>query len=134
MRGDFVFTPFVKMKRDIATKEDIELLMRAFYSKMLTDDVVGYIFTDVAKINLEEHLPNLTSFWNNALFHVGGYKNNLIQIHKDLNTKEPLTEQHFERWLMLLNTTIDEHFEGEIVNKMKLVAKQVALTIKIKLV
>jgi hemoglobin len=122
------------MKRDIETKEDIELIMRAFYSKMLTDDVVGYIFTDVAKINLEEHLPHLTSFWNNALFHVGGYKNNLIQIHKDLNTKEPLTEQHFERWLRLLNTTIDEHFEGEIVNKMKLVAKQVALTIKIKLV
>jgi hemoglobin len=121
------------MKRDIETKEDIEHIMRVFYSKMLQDDVVGYIFTDVAKINLETHLPHITNFWNNALFHVGGYKNNVIQIHKDLHAKEPLTEQHFERWLHLLSTTIDELHQGELCEKMKVVAKQIAIMIKIKM-
>ena len=121
------------MKRDIETKEDIEHIMRVFYSKMLQDDVVGYIFTDVAKINLETHLPHITNFWNNALFHVGGYKNNVIQIHKDLHAKEPLTEQHFERWLHLLSTTIDELYQGGLCEKMKLVAKQIAIMIKIKM-
>ena len=119
--------------RDIETKEDIEHIMCVFYSKMLQDDVVGYIFTDVAKINLETHLPHITNFWNNALFHVGGYKNNVIQIHKDLHAKKPLTEQHFERWLHLLSTTIDELHQGELSEKMKVVAKQIAIMIKIKM-
>lgn len=38
--------------RDIQTKEDLSFLMEAFYSKMLKDEEIGYVFTDVAKLNL----------------------------------------------------------------------------------
>ena len=72
--------------RDIENREDLLFLMHAFYSRMLEDPEVGYIFTDVAKIKLEHHLPLLADFWNNALFHTGGYKNNVVQIHKDLDS------------------------------------------------
>lgn len=122
----------VRMK-DIETKEDITFLMEAFYSKMLKDEEIGYIFTDVAQLNLEEHLPSLTNFWNNALFHTGGYKNNVVQIHKDLNVLETLTPEHFKRWQFLLGETIDENYQGEVAEKMKLRARQVGMTIQAKL-
>ena len=119
--------------KDIENRDDLVMLMDAFYSKMLKDDKVGYIFTDVAKLNLEHHLPLLADFWNNALFHTGGYKNNVVQIHKALNEKEKLTPEHFKRWLFLLEETIDENYKGEIAEKMKLRAQQVGMTIQAKL-
>ncbi|NQX99210.1 MAG: group III truncated hemoglobin, partial [Flavobacteriales bacterium] len=106
--------------KDIQTKEDLAFLMKEFYSKMLVDETIGYIFTEVAKLDLEKHLPMLTNFWNNALFHTGGYKNNVVQIHKDLNGLETLTREHFKRWQELLGETIDGNFKGEIADKMKL--------------
>ncbi len=119
--------------RDIENREDLLSLMEAFYSKMLKDDQIGYIFTDVAKLDLEHHLPLLTDFWSNALFHTGGYKNNVVRIHKDLNGLEKLTPEHFKQWQHLLAETIDEHFAGEIAEKMKLRAQQIGMTIEAKL-
>jgi hemoglobin len=119
--------------RDIQTKEDLLFLMEAFYSKMMKDQKIGYIFTDVAKLNLKHHLPLLADFWNNALFHTGGYKNNVVQIHKNLNELETLTPEHFKHWQLLLGETIDGNFSGEIAEKMKLRASQVGMTIQAKL-
>jgi len=119
--------------RDIENRDDLLSLMKAFYSKMMKDDKIGYIFTDVAKLNLKHHLSMLTDFWNNALFHVGGYKSNVVQIHKDLNEKELLTPEHFKQWLFLLGKTIDENFSGEVSEKMKLRASQVGMTMQAKL-
>jgi hemoglobin len=119
--------------RDIENREDLMILMEAFYSKMLKDEQVGYIFTKVAKLDLEHHLPLLADFWNNALFHTGGYKNNVVQIHKDLNGLEKLTPAHFKRWQELLIDTIDQSYKGELAEKMKLRASQVGMTIQAKL-
>ena len=119
--------------RDIQNREDLLFLMEAFYSRMMKDEHLGYIFTDVANLDLDHHLPLLADFWNNAWFHTGGYKNNVVQIHKDLSKKETLQPSHFERWQELLALTIDEHFQGEISEKMKLRAKQVGMTIQAKL-
>jgi len=119
--------------RDIENRDDLMELMEAFYSKMLVDETIGYIFTDVAQLNLTHHLPLLADFWNNVLFHAGGYKNNVVQIHKDLNGLETLTPAHFKRWLFLLNETIDVNYKGDVADKMKLRANQVAMTIQAKL-
>lgn len=119
--------------RDIENRDDLLFLMEAFYSKMMKDEQIGYIFTEVAQLDLSHHLPLLADFWNNALFHTGGYKKNVVQIHKDLNNKEALTSEHFQRWQFLLAETIDEHFKGEIAEKMKLRASQVGITIQAKL-
>ena len=119
--------------KDIENREDLLFLMEAFYSTMLKDVEIGYIFTDVAKLDLEHHLPLLADFWNNALFHTGGYKNNVVRIHKDLNGLEKLTPEHFARWQLLLGETIDASYQGEMAEKMKLRASQVGMTIQAKL-
>lgn len=119
--------------KDLNSEQDIAMLMRAFYSKMIDDPTIGYIFTDVAKLDLEEHLPKLTAFWRNALFHTGGYKSNVVQIHRDLDALSTLTPEHFKRWLFLLEETIDGYFCGDNAEKMKLRAHQIGMTIQAKL-
>jgi hemoglobin len=119
--------------RDIETKEDLAFLMREFYSKMLIDDIIGYIFTDIAELDLEEHLPSLTNFWENMLFQPNGYKKDVMGIHLLLNGKEKLQAHHFERWLFLLDQTVRENFEGDKVERMLTSAKNIGAIMKFKM-
>lgn len=119
--------------RDIETKEDLAFLMEAFYSKMLKDEVVGYIFTDVAKLDLKKHLPSLANFWENMLLNANGYKKDVMGIHLNLNQQETLKPEHFERWIFLLSETVNEHFNGEIAQKMLKNAHNIAKMMQIKL-
>jgi len=50
------------MKKDIDNREDIDLLMNVFYGKLLKDDSINYIFTDVIKINIKTHIPVIADF------------------------------------------------------------------------
>lgn len=118
---------------DIATRNDIEKIMSAFYGKLLEDNNINYIFTDVAKIDLEKHLPHIADFWEQNLLGSGSYRNNVLKIHLDLNDKTPLVATHFMTWLGHLNTTIDEHFSGEKAETMKTRALSVATVMQIKM-
>lgn len=44
----------LNMKQDIQNRVDIELLVRSFYDKVIIDDEIGYIFTDVVKVQWEK--------------------------------------------------------------------------------
>ncbi|AXG73025.1 group III truncated hemoglobin [Flavobacterium arcticum] len=119
--------------KDIETRADIELFMREFYNRLLTDSAISYMFTDVAKINLEEHLPHLTDFWEQTLFHKGIYRKNVLQIHHELNDKETITDLHFEIWLSHFNNTADTLFSGTNAEKIKTRALSIASVMKIKI-
>jgi len=124
---------FIQMKKDIETRADIDDLMKHFYAQAMSDETIGYIFTDVAKIDLEKHLPHIVDFWEQTLFNTGGYRNNVLQIHLDLNAKEHLTEKHFEIWLNHFNSAADSHFKGPNTEKLKTRAVSIATVMKIKL-
>src|SRR3954447_25201555 len=99
--------------RDIETRDDIQLLMQEFYKKVMRDDMIGFIFTDVARLDLLHHLPIITDFWENVLLNTGVYTRNAMTPHFILNEKVNLQPQHFERWLFLFNETIKENFSGK---------------------
>ncbi len=101
------------MKKDINDRQDIELLVNAFYEKVQHDEKIGYIFTDIAKVNWQHHLPKMYDFWETILFGKKGFKGNPMEVHFKLNKIHPLLQEHFERWKSLFNDTINEHFEGE---------------------
>jgi hemoglobin len=86
------------MKKDIEDRADIDRLMRVFYSKAMADDTIGYIFTDVAKLDLDHHLPIIGDFWETLLFQTGNYARhgrNPLEVHGRLNQKTPLTSVTF---------------------------------------
>src|SRR4028119_60131 len=96
-------------KKDIESRADIDHLLRAFYEKATRDDVIGFIFTDIAKLDLAHHLPVIGDFWETLLFGTGNYQKhgrNPLQIHAQLDQKSPLTTRHFRRWLELFTETV----------------------------
>ena len=56
---------------DIATRDDLALLMSEFYVAMLDDEELRPIFTEIAHIDLETHLPVLVGFWEGILLSTG---------------------------------------------------------------
>lgn len=121
------------MKYDIQNRADIEMLIGAFYQKLLVDPIVGPIFTDVAQIDLVAHLPILCDFWENILFHVAKYKGNTMELHLELHDKYPLSQMHFDRWLDSFNETVDNYFEGDRATLAKTRAHSIALLIQMKI-
>ena len=114
--------------KDIENRADIELLIGKFYEKMLKDQIIGFIFTDIAKIDLEEHLSIICDFWETILFTKPVYKRGpeVMNVHHELNKKIPLKKGHFTRWLYLFSTTVDELYAGEIAEKAKERADSIA--------
>ena len=100
------------MKKDIRNRIDIELFVNSFYDRIKTNPVIGYIFTEIAKVNWERHLPVMYNFWENALFYSGTYKGNPLELHKHLHRVMPLEPRHFDQWIRIFNETIDELFNG----------------------
>ena len=123
------------MKSDIQNRKDIKKLVSAFYEKLLQDEEFKHIFLEVAKIDILEHLDIIVDFWKSVLFQAGKYKRNLVDIHLDLNQKYNygLNEKHFNDWLALFNTTVDELFEGEKAKGAKDRALSIATIIKMKI-
>jgi hemoglobin len=118
---------------DIKNQEDLYLLVADFYKKLLIDNRISYIFTDVVKIKLEEHLPILVTFWSQVILGTGGYSNNLTQIHLDVNLKEHLSPELFTIWLEHFYAAVDENFMGENSEKIKTQALSLATILKIKI-
>ena len=119
--------------KDIETRADIENLMRAFYKRVFKDNVIGFIFTEVARMDLEHHLPIITDFWENVLFNTGTYKRNAMEPHFILNRQVQFQPEHFERWLFLFCGTVNEHFYGPLAELACSRAKSIAVIMQMKL-
>lgn len=107
------------MKTDIRHRKDIEKLVNSFYDKVKTDEVIGYLFTDVAKVNWELHLPKMYDFWENILFFSANYEGNPMVKHKELHQKSTMTKTHFDHWNLLFIQTVDELFQGKKAEEIK---------------
>ena len=114
------------MIKDVTTRADIEEIIARFYDAMLKDNIVGFIFTDIVKINLEHHLPIIVDFWADSLFKENRYQGNPLKKHLDINEKLPLKPGHFTRWLYLFEKAVDESHQGANANDMKRRAEMVA--------
>ncbi len=121
---------------DIETRKDIEELVADFYQKALKDKVIGYIFTDVAEINLEHHLPIIADFWEMLLLGTvnfqAKYGRSPMPVHQILSEKTNLKAEHFGRWVKLFAETVDAKFTGETATLAKIRAISIAETMRLK--
>ena len=112
---------------DIETRADCERLVRAFYGRALGDPIIGFLFTDVAHLDLEEHVPVIASFWETILLGAHSYRGGAFAPHARLHQLAPLQRGHFDRWLVLWRTTVDELVAGPRAEQAKAHAARVAL-------
>lgn len=106
-------------KHDIRSREDIAFFLRAFYEKVLDDETIGVIFTEVVKMDWDHHMPLITDFWETILLDNPVYKKNAMEVHYQLNEKFPLKPRHFAAWLRIFNETLDGMYTGGITELAK---------------
>jgi hemoglobin len=119
--------------RDIERREDCVELVRAFYGRALEDPIIGFIFTDVAKLDVEAHVPVIADFWETLLLGAQSYNGGAFHPHARLHEKVELRPGHFERWLMLWYATVDELFAGPRAELAKAHAFRVANAFRARL-
>lgn len=121
------------VRPDLADRADVERLVRAFYRSAFADELLGPIFVDVARMDLEAHLPVMCDFWETVLFRAGLYRRNALAVHTHLHALFPLRSEHFARWLALWTATVDELFAGQKAELAKTQAARIAWSISRRL-
>lgn len=111
---------------DIAGRADIAELLRDFYGRAFSDELLGPVFIDVARMHLAAHLPVMCDFWQTVLFRSGSYRGNAFHPHQRLHEQAHLTPAHFARWLTLWRAAVNDRFSGPKAELAKLSAERIA--------
>ena len=114
------------MLSDIQTKTHVTLLVTTFYDKVLKDSLLVPFFK---QIDFEKHLPQMIHFWSFALLDESGYATNVTEKHLKMH----LQKEHFDQWLNLFSTTVNELFSGEKAEMAKQRAAVIGWTIQSKM-
>ncbi len=103
------------MKNDIQNITDVKLLVDTFYGKIREDQLLKDIFNNKIEDRWPQHLAKMYSFWQTVLLDEHTYYGSPFVPHAKL----PVDLEHFDKWLLLFNTTVDDLFEGEKAERAK---------------
>jgi hemoglobin len=107
---------------DIADRDDISRLVAEFYRRVVTDELLGPVFVDVARVDL----PVMCDFWQTVRLHAGLSRRNALRPHVDLTARIELSPAYFTRWLSLWTAVVDERHTGETAEVAKVRAARIA--------
>lgn len=112
--------------RDISSYDDMFNIVDQFYKQLMTDPIIGFFFTDIVQLDLDEHIPKVARFWAFQILGEKIYRGNVFEVHSQLHRKAALTEDHFHRWVFILKSTIDKLYAGPVAEAMKWKAEAIA--------
>lgn len=115
--------------QDITTLDDIKLLVDTFYNKVQLDDLIGPIFNEKMVGRWPEHLEKMYRFWQTILLEEHTYSGSPFPPHKQL----PINQIHFDRWMEIFTSTVDNLFEGKIAEESKVRAANMAYMFNYKI-
>jgi hemoglobin len=119
-------------KTDIRNRDDLVILLTAFYEKAVHDDIIGHFFTEVVPLDMKTHIPVIADFWETILLNGRSYQKNAMLPHDRINRLRHMEEKHFNRWLELFNATVDALFTGETASLAKQRALSIATVMRIR--
>lgn len=117
------------MKKDIKNRDDLKILVDAFYEKVKQDDLIKHYFLH---LDWEKHLSIMYDFWDNTIFYTGNYNGNPLNAHRKLSERFPLKGEHFKRWEILFFATVDELFAGLNAELIKQRAASISTVMQLK--
>lgn len=112
--------------KDIQTHSDIEKLVNDFYNKVLKEEQLAPFFKN---LDFEKHLPRMIHFWAFVLLDESGYTTNVTDKHINMSLKK----NHFDKWIMIFNDSVDSLFHGDKADLAKQRASVLAWTIMSKM-
>lgn len=116
-------------RADLQDRDDIERLVVAFYRYAAMDELLGPVFV-AAHVDWPGHIDTLTDFWAWQLLGERGYEGNPLRAHEPVHARTPFSDAHYDRWLDLFVSTIDEHFAGPVAEVAKGRAKKMAAAMR----
>ena len=115
------------MKHDIRNKDDIKLMVDTFYGKVQENEILGFIFNDIAEVDWDTHLPHMYNFWAGILFGENQFRGQPMYKHIMLSKKTKMGDTQFAEWLRLFGETVLELFEGpradEAIARSQMIAR-----------
>src|SRR6476661_10240289 len=118
---------------DLENRNDILQLLTSFYQKAFADELIGHFFTEVVPLDLETHIPVIADFWEAIILGAHTYRKNVMEVHQHIHSLSSIKKEHLDRWVLLFNQNIDEHFIGNKATLMKQRATSIATLMDIKL-
>jgi len=99
----------MKILANTIKRENIEIMVSAFYTKVLQDDVVGPFFIaklgdDIESEYWKPHIEILVNFWSSIALQDESYTGNPLAPHFHLGE---LNHGVFKQWLKLFFETVD---------------------------
>lgn len=110
---------------DLDSGEEIEGFVRRFYDRVLADPKLAPLFTEVAEVDLDQHLPLIAAYWKKMLLGESGYDRHTMARHRALHEKRALTREDARRWLDHFERTLDESYAGPGAERARRVARNV---------
>ena len=115
--------------KDIAELEDIKVLVDQFYTNVRKDQLIGPIFIQKIEDRWPIHVDKMYRFWQTILLEEHTYMGRPFPPHMKL----PVGPEHFDRWLALFTSTVDQNFKGEKAEEAKWRAGKMAEMFQIKI-
>lgn len=78
----------------------------ALLRQVITDGLLAGPFAEVRAKGLDAHIPVMCDFWESVLFRAGLYHGSTLPAHRHVHNRNPLSANHFLRWLALWNATV----------------------------
>ena len=117
------------MKNEILNIGDVKQLVDTFYDKVREDALLNPIFNNVIQEHWPEHMEKMYKFWQTILLEEHTYFGSPFVPHAKL----PVEKEHFDRWLQLFFSNIDDQFKGEKAEEAKWRAKKMAEMFQMKI-
>lgn len=111
---------------DLDNPQHIDRFVDAFYARVLADPLLAPLFTKVAQVDLTEHLPRIKAYWRKMLLGDSDYRRHMMRKHRELDNRQPLTYEHYQRWLQLFEETLEKHHCGPVTERASQLARRVA--------
>ena len=117
-------------KPDLDHPAAISALVDRFYARVLSDPTLAPVFTEVARIDLDTHIPTIKAFWRKMLLGDPAYARNMVARHAAVHARFPLRARHFDRWLTLFTQTVERDFAGPYADRARTLAARIAANLE----
>ncbi len=108
--------------RDLDDRDEIAEFVTRFYRDIAQDERFHHYFHTLAAVDWHAHTLELTDFWAGLLLGDGEDHRDagtVIEAHRWLHDAEPFDDALFDRWLEILDTTLDDGWAGPMTDSAR---------------
>lgn len=105
--------PYQHRGRDLDTRDEVAEFVTRFYREIAQDERFHHYFDTLAHVDWHAHTLVLTDFWVGVLLgEPHDPADEVIEAHRWLHEAESFDMALFDRWLEILDTTLDTGWTG----------------------